>query len=292
MAECTKCGTQTSMPFTCKFCEHTFCSKHRLPENHDCGGLEAYKEQSQESGTIGYTVSTTTVSDTVDDSRDRDRLRSPFLESLKTVFPASATYVFLGAIILTFLWQLQHGLQSSITLLGARSGITLQEPWRLVTSMFLHAGLGHLLVNSIVLASFGPALERMIGSRSFAKIMLIAGIASSAGFAAWSTFFNPDALAVGLSGALYGLVTILAVLRPDIRVLAFFIIPLKIRTAIIIFATIDTLNLVTHALGMPLPVISLFASAGHLSGFLIGLFFARQLRRQYDFRRTRTRIGL
>ncbi|RLG14585.1 MAG: hypothetical protein DRN71_02925 [Candidatus Nanohalarchaeota archaeon] len=32
-------------PFTCKFCGNDYCSDHRLPENHECIGLEKYKEK-------------------------------------------------------------------------------------------------------------------------------------------------------------------------------------------------------------------------------------------------------
>lgn len=45
MALCTLCGKQEVMPFTCKFCGHKFCADHRLPENHDCMGLQKFKEE-------------------------------------------------------------------------------------------------------------------------------------------------------------------------------------------------------------------------------------------------------
>jgi hypothetical protein len=32
------------LPYKCKFCGGIFCSDHRLPENHDCIGLERYKD--------------------------------------------------------------------------------------------------------------------------------------------------------------------------------------------------------------------------------------------------------
>ena len=37
MAHCEFCGKRIDvLPFNCKYCEGTFCSKHRLPENHEC----------------------------------------------------------------------------------------------------------------------------------------------------------------------------------------------------------------------------------------------------------------
>ncbi len=44
MARCHFCGKAESLPFTCKFCGEKFCSDHRLPENHQCPGLEEFKK--------------------------------------------------------------------------------------------------------------------------------------------------------------------------------------------------------------------------------------------------------
>ncbi|MDY6774237.1 MAG: AN1-type zinc finger protein, partial [Candidatus Nanohaloarchaea archaeon] len=56
MPECSECGETVSMPFRCKFCEESFCSKHRLPENHECEGLRDYKDEQRGEGKIGYEV--------------------------------------------------------------------------------------------------------------------------------------------------------------------------------------------------------------------------------------------
>ncbi len=45
MGVCAHCGTEESMPFKCKFCGSMFCSNHHLPENHDCIGLQRFKEE-------------------------------------------------------------------------------------------------------------------------------------------------------------------------------------------------------------------------------------------------------
>ncbi len=44
MAKCSLCGETETLPFTCKFCGRKFCGEHRLPENHQCPGLEKFKE--------------------------------------------------------------------------------------------------------------------------------------------------------------------------------------------------------------------------------------------------------
>ena len=55
--KCYACETNTGMPFTCKFCKHSFCVEHRLPEDHNCLGLEAFKRKKQEKLKQGKTVS-------------------------------------------------------------------------------------------------------------------------------------------------------------------------------------------------------------------------------------------
>ncbi len=45
MTTCHYCGDQEVMPFTCKFCGERFCREHRLPESHECIGLQKFKEE-------------------------------------------------------------------------------------------------------------------------------------------------------------------------------------------------------------------------------------------------------
>jgi len=46
MAQCDYCGKgiQTLSTFTCSYCGKTFCPEHRLPFNHDCAHIEAWKQ--------------------------------------------------------------------------------------------------------------------------------------------------------------------------------------------------------------------------------------------------------
>ncbi len=43
MASCNSCGEAVGLPHTCKLCNNKYCSKHRLPERHDCVNLGYYK---------------------------------------------------------------------------------------------------------------------------------------------------------------------------------------------------------------------------------------------------------
>lgn len=39
MAECSVCGDEINMPYSCTYCGRTHCGTHKLPENHDCPNL-------------------------------------------------------------------------------------------------------------------------------------------------------------------------------------------------------------------------------------------------------------
>ncbi|RDX64432.1 RHOMBOID-like protein 10, chloroplastic [Mucuna pruriens] len=116
------------------------------------------------------------------------------------------TEILLGANVLFYIAQLAT--QGKLLLWGAKinSLIDQGQLWRLATSSFLHANIGHLLVNCYSLNSVGPTVESFCGPRRFLAVYFISAIASSA----TSYWFcrNP---AVGASGAIFGLVGSVAV---------------------------------------------------------------------------------
>jgi rhomboid protease GluP len=85
------------------------------------------------------------------------------------------------------------------------------EYWRMLTSLFLHYGPLHLIVNLYALFVIGPGLERIIGSVRFALYYLLAGLGSSAGvlLLRLSDLSRPEQL-VGASGCVMGVVGVWA----------------------------------------------------------------------------------
>ncbi len=75
------------------------------------------------------------------------------------------------------------------------------EWWRMITPIFLHGGLVHLLVNSLSLWMFGAAMERIYGWRKYITLFVLAGIAGNIG-----SFLHTPAASLGASGAIFGLV--------------------------------------------------------------------------------------
>jgi len=84
--------------------------------------------------------------------------------------------------------------------------------WRLITSMFMHFGISHLMGNMIYLALFGTTVEKAIGHWRFLAIYMLSGFAASlisCGYYYLSGFYVVSA---GASGAVYGLIAAVAYL--------------------------------------------------------------------------------
>src|SRR4051794_4233969 len=81
------------------------------------------------------------------------------------------------------------------------------EYWRLVTGGFLHANLLHIGFNMYLLWILGQMLEPMLGSGRFAALYFTALLWGSFG----ALVVTPDAVTVGASGAVFGLMGAAAV---------------------------------------------------------------------------------
>ena len=88
-------------------------------------------------------------------------------------------------------------------------GVANGEWWRLLTAAFLHYGPLHLAINMYSLYFAGTLLEQIIGSWRFTLLYFGSGIAGSAG-ALW---LSPNAVTVGASGAIFGILGGLLVLE-------------------------------------------------------------------------------
>jgi membrane associated rhomboid family serine protease len=95
-------------------------------------------------------------------------------------------------------------------------GVAIREYPTLVTSMFLHGGLLHLLLNMLFLWIFGNNIEDALGHVSFVIFYLLCGIAASLTHA----FLNAssDIPVIGASGAISGILGAYLILYPRARV--------------------------------------------------------------------------
>ncbi len=75
------------------------------------------------------------------------------------------------------------------------------EYWRIVTAGFLHDGLAHIFINMLSLYFVGSVLEPALGRLNFAAVYCASLLAGSFG----ALLFQPYALTVGASGAIFGI---------------------------------------------------------------------------------------
>jgi len=148
--------------------------------------------------------------------------------------------------------------------------------WTFLTSMFMHAGFFHLLVNMLSLFFVGSLIEKIIGRKRYLWFYILSGIFAGLFFVVMSLIFNSDfsTYAVGASGALFGLIGLLMLLTPNLPVYVMFIpIPIKMKYA-------------APGMLILLWVISLagnisIGNTAHLGGLIAGLIYGFFLRKKY-----------
>ena len=106
------------------------------------------------------------------------------------------------------------------------------QPWTIVTSMFAHAGLWHLLGNMLMLYFFGSYLLRLVGENKFLSVYFAGGLLGNVLLLALASL-NPFRVAIGASGALYAVMGVMAVMRPRLKVYLWFMIPVDLWIVVV-----------------------------------------------------------
>ena len=140
-------------------------------------------------------------------SRQRTQVRNPTGAAGRSDAPV--TYGLIGLCVIAFVVEFLGGSGALSGGGGSVAGdgglfgpaVAEGEPYRIVTSAFLHAGLLHLAFNMFALYILGTLLEPAIGSARFAGIYF----ASILGGAFGALLLTPNELTVGASGGVFGL---------------------------------------------------------------------------------------
>ena len=125
-----------------------------------------------------------------------------------------------------------HILPGLINLLA----LQLLLPWTFVTSMFTHYSLWHIFFNMLALFFIGQYIESILGAKRYLLTYLAGGIMGGIFFILWDVLLlGHHATAIGASGAIFGIFTALAVLRPDQRIYLFpFPVPITLPVAVVV----------------------------------------------------------
>lgn len=190
------------------------------------------------------------------------------------------TVFFIALNILIFLYQIfsPQGLQYHVYRMGAIpyevthfETLThfprLSPPLTLVTSMFIHGSILHLLGNMLYLWIFGNNIEDFLGPLRFIFFYLLSGLGASL----THIFFNPNSQVpmIGASGAIAGVLGAYLILYPRARVLTLVFLFFFIR--ILPIPAFFVLGLWFIAQVLNVGIGGGVAWFAHIGGFLIGV---------------------
>jgi len=155
--------------------------------------------------------------------------------------------------------------------LGLQPAAFLSRPWTIVTTIFVHAGIGHIVANMITLFFFGRFLSGLVGARSLLIVYFLGGILGNVCYILLAS--SSLAVVVGASGAVFALGGTLAVMVPKVRV---FVFPIPVPIPLWV-AVIGGFFIISF-----LPQVAWQAHLGGLVfGLIAGLFFRKRQRRLF-----------
>ncbi|MFW6320716.1 MAG: rhomboid family intramembrane serine protease [Halohasta sp.] len=293
MARCDECGVNENMPYQCRRCGRTFCADHRLPENHDCPGLDDWNDPGG--------VFDSGFDDSVDDGRSKTRGVVDKLTGTGgplSYFRGNMTYTLLGLMWITFALQWLtilvgggvDGLHQTLFVLRPQNP---EYVWTWVTSIFAHSPFNffHIVFNSIVIFFFGPLVERYVGSKKFALLFVVSGALAGLSQIAFTVLEGGvtagSAGVLGASGAALAIMGVITILNPHLKVLLYFIIPVPIW-----LLTIGTAALSVFFIGTGQAGGGGIAHGAHLVGLAVGLAYGEYVKRTQNVRmRDRFQLG-
>jgi len=182
--------------------------------------------------------------------------------TLHVIVACACAYATLS--VLSFLTILP--LNTSLSFLGlSRVGLAHGLVYQFITSPFMHADTWHLFFNMLALAFLGPGVERRLDKPRY---VLFSVLCAAAGMVGFLLFSGPQAVCVGYSGVIFGILVAQAMFFPNAIVHFYGVFPLKMRTLAILLGLVAlflTLN----------PNQDRIAHAAHLFGGLAAFVYLR-----------------
>jgi membrane associated rhomboid family serine protease len=148
---------------------------------------------------------------------------------------------------------------------GCRPVLLTREPWRLLTAVFLHGGLMHLLFNGLWIFILGQIVEPRLGGPRFLALFLLSGIGGNLCWALlnWN---NPLTEAIGASGAVFGGMAAAAYLAPYVQLYVWGLLPVKMRDLAIFYFILEVLlSFTSYSDGI--------AHMAHAGGAVVGFLY-------------------
>lgn len=129
---------------------------------------------------------------------------------VRTALQAGAPATLAIIVINVVFYALQQLIPGFTTSLLAYSPAIAQGEWyRLISAMFLHAGIWHIVFNMLALYYLGPAVEQTLGTARFTILYMVSGSFASAVSYLIAPITSPS---LGASGAIFGVFAVVMVL--------------------------------------------------------------------------------
>ena len=207
-----------------------------------------------------------------DDINHTNERKNKKMEKIFSTKKPIITYVLITVCVLMFIISGFGYDSDKLILFGANVGILVKsgDIYRLVSCMFLHAGILHLVLNMYSLYVVGPRVEDFFGKWKYLLIYFISGISGSL----LSVGLNGNVIAVGASGAIFGL----------FGALVYFGYSYRGYIGAIIKSQIVPIVIYNLVMGFFIPGIDMW---GHIGGLIGGIISAKMLgtieNKKYNF---------
>jgi membrane associated rhomboid family serine protease len=190
--------------------------------------------------------------------------------------PAIKALIIANVVVFVMQWLLRGNVDLN-DLLGLRpADVFGGQIWQPFTYMFLHGGFGHIFFNMLALWMFGVELERMWGTRFFAKYYAICGVGAAATTMIASAIPGSlhqnlyGATTIGASGAIYGVLLAYGLYFPNRPIYIYAIFPLPAKWMVIVTGAISLMLSLGGGGGV--------AHTAHLGGLIVGYLYLKGTR--------------
>ncbi len=181
------------------------------------------------------------------------------------------SFYLIGLMVIVFFLQAAAGITE---LFYFDPAVAIAQPYRFITSVFLHGSITHLFYNMFALAMFGPLLETKLGASKFMQLFIAGGIIGSVLYYLFVIIgISPPIPALGASGAIYAILGALSMITPNL-VIYFWFFPMRIRNAAILWIALEFLGAFNPNSGI--------ASAAHLGGLIFGIAYGWFINKQHS----------
>lgn len=224
-----------------------------------------------------------------------DNLKNAFKYSNNSLYKLMAINIlaFAGILVTRIVLSLAGASEFYKILLGylmmpADLETFILQPWSIISYMFLHEGVFHILFNMLFLYWFGMLVNEYLGARKLANIYILGGIA---GAIFYMLIFNVSPLfsntvsaskMLGASAGVYAIVVAAATLAPNTTFRLLLLGDVKIKYIAIFYVVVAFANSAGNNAGGEL---------AHLGGAAMGFFYIIQLRSGSDWGRPVQAVG-